>query len=63
MLIRAELAGDKLYSKIYDGIVETASDLTGETRLEEMSPGSLMYCLADGKIYAKNAAGEWVQAG
>ena len=62
MLIRAELAGDKLYSKIYDGIVETAADLTGEARLAEMSPGSLMYGLADGKVYAKNAAGEWVQA-
>ena len=48
--------------KIYDGIVETAADLTGEARLAEMSPGSLMYCLADGKVYAKNAAGEWVQA-
>lgn len=62
MLIRAELAGDRLYSKTYDGIVETAADLTAEPRLAEMSPGSLMYCLGDGKLYAKTAAGSWEAA-
>ena len=62
MLIRAELSGDRLYSKTYDGIVETAADLAAESRLAEMDPGSLMYCLADKGVYVKTPSGSWEAA-
>ena len=62
MLIRTELVGEKLHSNTFDGIVEAVADLTAETRLARMAPGSMMYCLSDGKVYVKTSAGSWEAA-
>lgn len=62
MLIRTELVGEKLHSNTFDGIVETIADLTGEPRLGRLAPGSMMYCLEDGRVYVKTSAGEWEAA-
>lgn len=45
-----------------DGIVQTAADLTGDSRLQAAALGSLMYCLADGKLYCKTGANNWTEA-
>lgn len=44
-----------------DGIIETTDDFS-TPRLTAAAPGSLMYCLADGKLYCKTANGEWTEA-
>lgn len=44
-----------------DGIIETTDDFS-TPRMAAAAPGSLMYCLADGKIYCKTASGEWMEA-
>lgn len=43
---------------VYDGIIETAADLQLD-RCTEFSPGSLLYCLADGRLYVKTGQGQW----
>lgn len=65
-LIRAEQQGSRPVSQVYDGIVETAADLTALAGLPEpgsagrrIGPGSLMFCLADGRLYAKKSDGTW----
>lgn len=71
-LLRAELRGNGnivkcssdnssfgvRFSGIYEGIIEHANDLS-LPRLSGFSPGSLMICLDDGKLYCKVASGEW----
>lgn len=39
-----------------------AARLTGEPRLGRVAPGSMMYCLEDGKVYVKTSAGSWEAA-
>lgn len=43
---------------VYDGIVESASDLS-LSRAEDFAPGSLMLCLEDQKLYIKNGKSLW----
>lgn len=43
---------------IYDGIVETAEDLTDD-RCTEFDPGSIMLCLANCSFYVKGGDGTW----
>ncbi len=43
---------------LYEGIVETASDLT-LPRLESFDPGSMLYCMENNSIYIKNSQGVW----
>lgn len=44
-----------------DGIVQTTDDFSSD-RLTAAAVGSLMYCLADGKLYCKTGSGEWAEA-
>ncbi|MBR4657457.1 MAG: hypothetical protein IKO68_13075 [Oscillospiraceae bacterium] len=44
---------------VYEGIVETATDLS-LPRLADFAPGSMFYCMGDKKLYIKNSACEWV---
>ncbi|MBQ1734430.1 MAG: hypothetical protein II038_06075 [Lachnospiraceae bacterium] len=43
---------------IYEGIIETAEDLT-LPRLAEYGPGSMFFCLANKNLYSKNSTNEW----
>lgn len=43
---------------LYEGIVETLSDLA-LPRLASFDPGSMLYCMEDGGIYIKNSQGNW----
>lgn len=71
-LLRAELKGEGRinYRKqvgeepkpgilgLYEGIIETASDLA-LPRLESFDPGSMLYCMGNDSIYVKNSQGSW----
>lgn len=71
-LLRAELKGEgrTVYQKqsggqpkpetlgLYEGIVETTSDLA-LPRLASFDPGSMLYCMEDDGIYIKNSQGVW----
>lgn len=71
-LLRAELKGEgrTVYQKqagaqpkpetlgLYEGIVETASDLA-LPRLASFDPGSMLYCMENNSIYVKNSQGVW----
>lgn len=53
--------GGTLESKvhgIYDGIVETAQDLS-QPRSADFDPGSMMFCLDDRCLYVKTSSGSW----
>jgi hypothetical protein len=43
---------------VFDGIVETASDLE-LPRVTEFAPGSILYCLANHKLYIKKSDAQW----
>ena len=43
---------------IYEGIIETAEDLT-LPRLAEYGPGSMVFCLGNKSLYIKNSSMEW----
>ncbi len=71
-LLRAELKGEgrTVYQKqaeaqlkpetlgLYEGIIETTSDLT-LSRLTSFDPGSMLYCMEDDGVYIKNSQGVW----
>ena len=71
-LLRAELkgAGRTLCQKqagaqprsetlgVYEGIVETTSDLS-LPRLATFDPGSMLYCMSNNSIYVKTSQGNW----
>lgn len=44
-----------------DGIIQTTADFSSD-RLIAASTGSLMYCLADGKLYCKTGDNSWTEA-
>lgn len=58
MVLRLELQGRTSAANCYDGIIETASDLSDQM-LVPATPGSLMYCQDDGKVYLKMSDGSW----
>lgn len=74
-ILRAELKGKgtivhhlqdgiNLYSKcsgVYDGIIESTADL-GLPRVKDFLPGSMLLCLANGKIYVKDSSNQWQEA-
>ena len=43
---------------IYDGIAESASDLTA-AQTARYQPGSMVYCLSEQSLYVKNGGGLW----
>lgn len=43
---------------IYEGIIETAEDLTAP-RLGDFGQGSLLFCMENKSLYVKNSSGEW----
>ena len=43
---------------IYEGIVESPEDLS-DARTASFTPGSLMFCIADGGVYVKGSDGIW----
>ncbi|MBQ5533509.1 MAG: hypothetical protein IIU04_08160 [Bacteroidales bacterium] len=54
----------------FDGLCEAADDLTAETRAGyaeyngshvELGQGSIVYCLEDGKLYAKKSDSSWAE--
>ena len=45
---------------IFDLIVETVTDLDAD-ELDQVAPGSLALCLADGKVYCKDSDNEWTE--
>ena len=74
-VIRLEEQGWDGVAMVYDGIVETVSDLedledgTSQNkvyrgaRINPVAPGSVMYCLANGTVYVKKTNGDWGEAG
>ena len=73
-VIRLETQGWDGTATVYDGIVEEASDLDDLTdstsnnkvyrgsRINPVAPGSVMYCMEDGKLYIKQEDGTWAAA-
>lgn len=43
---------------LYEGIIEAAADLA-LPRLESFDPGSMLFCMENGKIYIKNSQDVW----
>lgn len=66
-LIRAEQQGCRPISRVWDGIVETAADLQQLSAAQpgsgarDFGPGSLMFCLGDGKLYVKKEDLSWAE--
>ena len=57
-IIRRELQGRAAVTNLFDGICETTADLQSD-EASRWVEGSILYCLANAKVYIKQSDGTW----
>lgn len=57
-IIRRELQGRAAVTNLFDGICEATADLQSD-EAGRWVEGSILYCLANEKVYIKQSDGTW----